>query len=333
MGWLFKETDSSKVVLNTPPSSPSTVPALPSDPREAMESIPETIQVDGNLPQPPESVPALRPGFQDLLDPMPNTTADNSMVTRRRNARSSPRPSPLRSQSSDPDMTELPQAESANTVAVPVSPLAPSTNPLSQRRDSQFSSDVPSRLSTPPPPIEITTSTARTGTLHMNVTIPLDIAERSSHSSHGSRAPPAIPSDGDESDRGEKKPRPYHRVTALTTHAAEAMAQRLSHQLADLLFMPLETLLVRSVAMTFWSAPGLSIAARGAAGRWIEDVYPLGSWFGLGLRNGGWRGVREYAGKMVLVWGMQVGMGFVIWELSTGFMWWAGLRWYDWTKM
>ena len=111
------------------------------------------------------------------------------------------------------------------------------------------------------------------------------------------------------------------------------MAQHLSYQIAELLFLPLEALFIRSVALTFWTAPGLLINSRGAAGRWTGDLYPLGSWFGMGLRAGGWRGVGDYAGKMFLVWGLQVGMGFAVWEMSTGLMWLAGLKWYDWMKL
>ncbi|KAL9129916.1 MAG: hypothetical protein Q9217_001764 [Psora testacea] len=312
VNWLSHRTRPTNELSNSPSSSPSTVLALPCDLTEAMESMPETIENDDSPPQSQESLDGMRTEFQRLVDAVLGTTTDNDRSTRRGHTDFSPRASPLRLPSSDPNFPTFPQDQSPYTVVEPTS---------SRRRDSSSSSIVLWPLSTPSPPIQ------------MNDMIPADMAVRTSNFSQGFQAPLASSTDSDSSNSHEEEPRPYHRVTALTAHAAEAMAQHLSYQFADLLFLPLDALFVRSVAMTFWSAPGLSTTTRGAAGRWKGDVYPLGSWFGMGLRAGGWRGICDYAGKMLLVWVMQVGMGFAVWELSTGLMWWAGLRWYDWLNL
>ncbi|KAL9634065.1 MAG: hypothetical protein Q9164_004310 [Protoblastenia rupestris] len=330
--WLSGRPEPS-VEASRSSSSSSTVPPLPSDLRETMEAMTELIDNEDSLPPPPESVPGLRPGLQDLLDPIPHTTGHNDLAARRLHGLSTPQASPLRFPSSDSDFPISPRNQSPYADAPPTTQPATPRNQSPPRHDSSSSSISPSRLSTPPPPIEISTSTARTGTLHMNVTIPTDITNTHSEPSRGFQAPPPGSSDSDSSDGDDEEPRPYHRVTTLTAHAAEAMAQHLSYQIAELLFLPLEALFVRSVALTFWTAPGLLMNSRGAAGRWTGDLYPLGSWFGMGLRAGGWRGVGDYAGKMFLVWGLQVGMGFAVWEMSTGLMWLAGLKWYDWTKL
>ena len=125
---------------------------------------------------------------------------------------------------------------------------------------------------------------------------------------------------------------PQHRITALTAYAADSMASHLSSHLTDLLFLPLEALFVRSVAIAFLSSPAAGTEAQIAAMRWKREIFPIRGWFGMGLR-GGWRGVADYMGKMVLVSGMEVGIGMAVWQACTGFSWWCGRTYFGWGKL
>lgn len=125
---------------------------------------------------------------------------------------------------------------------------------------------------------------------------------------------------------------PQHRITALTAYAADSMASHVSSHLTDLLFLPLEALFVRSLAIAFLSSPAAGTEAQIAAMRWKREVYPIRGWFGMGPR-GGWRGVADYAGKMVLVSGMEVGISMAIWQACTGFSWWCGRTYFGWGRL
>jgi len=122
---------------------------------------------------------------------------------------------------------------------------------------------------------------------------------------------------------------PTHRITALSAYAADALANHLAAHLADIIFLPLEALFVRSLALAFLSSPRVNPAAQAAAARWRGEVFPLGGWCGMGLR-GGWRGVGDYVGKMMLVVGMEMGVSMVVWQGCTGFAWMSGRRWFGW---
>ncbi|KAL9104079.1 MAG: hypothetical protein Q9163_000931 [Psora crenata] len=329
IGWLSRRRASVDSSRN-PSSSTSTTTALSVDLREAMASMPETMGSSETLSAPPTNVLALRSGVEELLLHSTNRTR---AIDDGQHGLTTPSALPPRSALPDSGFPTSPQDQSPRPGEQQTSAPAHSTDEAPQRRDSSFSSIIPSRLSTPSPPIEITASTAHTGTRHMHVTIPAGIPDGSSQPNQGFQAPSASSTDTDSSYSASEDVRIFHRATTLSVHAAEAMAQHLSLHLAHLLLLPLESLFVRSVAMTFWSAPGLSIASRGGAGRWREDVNPLGSWFGAGLKAVGWRGAMDYAVKIFLIWVTQVGMGFAVWEFSTGFMWWAGLRWHDWRNL
>lgn len=49
----------------------------------------------------------------------------------------------------------------------------------------------------------------------------------------------------------------------------------------------------------------------------------------MGLR-GGWRGVGDYVGKMVLASGLEMGISMAVWQACTGFAWMSGRRWFGW---
>lgn len=100
--------------------------------------------------------------------------------------------------------------------------------------------------------------------------------------------------------------------------------------MSDLLCLPLEALYVRSVALAFLAASGTSPLAS----RLRADVYPKGSWFGvLGLGASGWRNTGDYMGKMVLCLGIEMVLQLGVWQIGTGFAWWAGKKWFRWGKL
>ena len=124
----------------------------------------------------------------------------------------------------------------------------------------------------------------------------------------------------------------FHRVTQLSAYPADALAKHLSSAIADVLFLPLETLFIRSLAVSFLSHPAGSPGTRAAAGRWKSQVYPLGGWFGLGLA-GGWMGMCDYVCKMILVTGIQVGFGMAVWQVGYSLCFFLGKRCFGWGRL
>ena len=314
-------------ISETRPSSASTVQGLPDDLREAMAVLPGP-NVD--LPR-SENVLGLRPEFQDLLDPMPEDgQRENIPSQRTMNPSSSPLAGLVETATSPADPPERIQDSNSSDENHGVAPAQHEDRQTANHR-SASSSSTESRILTPPPSIEITSSTADPDSVHVNLLIPTELGEVEHN--QGFHLP--TPSDTSSNDIviSEPKRSSYHRVTCLSTLAADSLAEHLSDRFADLLFLPLEALFVRGVARNFWPAPGLAIAGRRGAGRWTDDIFPLGGWFGFGLRAGGWGLASGYAGKMLLVWGMHLGLNFVGWELTTRLMWWAGLRYYGWRTL
>ncbi|MCJ1261404.1 hypothetical protein MMC22_001268 [Lobaria immixta] len=133
-----------------------------------------------------------------------------------------------------------------------------------------------------------------------------------------------------------------HRVTALTAHLADAMGSHISTHLADILFFPLEALFIRSVARNFLSPPLQSSTGHLAssfpflvpthtsvAASLRAEVFPSETWFGAGLR-GGKSGMIDYAGRLALCAGLEMGMGFAVWQLGAGVVWWLGVKVFEW---
>lgn len=233
---------------------------------------------------------------------------------------------PSKSSKSNPSPTMEPRSTPTPTSAL-TDPLEDDSSSPSPSYDPSSSST--SRPSTPRPQIEITGSTTSTGTVHMSVAIPVPISSlprRRRYSSHP-RDPSSPSTPGPNTF-----PYPYYRITTLTAQAADSMAQRLSGYITDILLFPLEALYVRSVALSFLSSPAANAGAEVAAERWKGEVYPLGGWFGMGLR-GGWRGVADYVGKMVLMQGVEFGIGFTVWQASVGLSWWIGRKWFEWGRL
>ena len=106
---------------------------------------------------------------------------------------------------------------------------------------------------------------------------------------------------------------------------ADTLAMHFSTHLADLIFLPLEALFVRSVAISF-----LNISASGPespAARWRDQAIPLKSWFGVGTGSGG---VRNYVMNMAMCGVFELAVSMGIWQLSTGAAWLLGRRRFGW---
>ena len=229
-------------------------------------------------------------------------------------------------------------SESPRTMAAS-SPSIISSSSSSSSTDT--SSNSSSRPTTPHPPIEIITDTATTGTLRMNVQLPSfnqdALHHYNSFDSPSRRGETDIQNSSNSNNNLAQTPHSptTHRITALTAYPADSLSHHLSTHLTDILFLPLESLFVRSLALNFLSSPRPTPAAQTAAARWRSEVYPLGTWFGMGLRGGGggWKAVGDYAGKMVLVTGMEMGFSWGVWRVFTGFAWWSGRRWFGWGRL
>ncbi|KAL9122332.1 MAG: hypothetical protein Q9187_001105 [Circinaria calcarea] len=190
--------------------------------------------------------------------------------------------------------------------------------------------------------VQITTRTGSTDTLHMNVEF-APVAGVPVYTSSFSASPrPAVVEtvlvqevDGSEHDSEalistNGKVEPHHRVTALTTYAADCLGQHLAWHMSDFICLPLEALYVRSIALAFLAASGPSPLAPRLG---TADIYPKRSWFGLGLRASGLRGIDDYMGKMVLCLGIEMVVQLGVWQIGTGIAWWAGKQWFRWGKL
>ncbi|KAL8944581.1 MAG: hypothetical protein Q9216_000384 [Gyalolechia sp. 2 TL-2023] len=121
--------------------------------------------------------------------------------------------------------------------------------------------------------------------------------------------------------------RPTHRVTQLTHFMAGTMAAHLSLVLTNALFLPLESLFVRSVASAYLSTTG----GASVSSMWIRDeIYPFGSWFGMGL--GGGRAM-DYARKMTLCLGTEMALVYGFWQVGVGAVWWLGKSEHRWGRL
>lgn len=112
---------------------------------------------------------------------------------------------------------------------------------------------------------------------------------------------------------------PSHRVTILSSHPVDSLSSHLASLITTVLFMPLESSYLRSLAISYLSSSSsFSALATGAAGgsaaALLSDIRPLGAWFG----GGGIRGSVAYVGKLALVLGMQAAVSAGVWGIGTG---------------
>ncbi|ODM24294.1 hypothetical protein SI65_01998 [Aspergillus cristatus] len=100
---------------------------------------------------------------------------------------------------------------------------------------------------------------------------------------------------------------PAHRVTILSSHPVDSLASHLASMLTTVIFLPLESLYLRSLASSFLSSRGSSSALR-------SDVRALGAWGGGGSRTD----ILTYVGKMALMMSMQAAVNASVWGVISG---------------
>lgn len=99
---------------------------------------------------------------------------------------------------------------------------------------------------------------------------------------------------------------PAHRVTILSLHPVDSLASHLASMITTVIFLPLESLYLRSLASAYLSSRGSSAL--------LSDVRPLGAWAG----GGSIMDTVAYAGKMSLMLGMQGAVNATVWGILSG---------------
>lgn len=106
--------------------------------------------------------------------------------------------------------------------------------------------------------------------------------------------------------RSSHPPSAPHRVTLLSSLPIDSLASHLSSIITAVMFIPLESLYLRSLAFSFHTARG-SPALR-------SDVRALGAWAG----GGSWSDRARYMGKLDLMMGIQAVVSASAWGIITG---------------
>lgn len=99
--------------------------------------------------------------------------------------------------------------------------------------------------------------------------------------------------------------------TPLTIQLLHKWATLISWQMTRLLFLPIATLVKRSVALSFLGSPPEVSSSFSAL--ILHEVYPKGSWFGLGLFGGQ---VLDYSVKLIVCMGLRSVFKSVAWRLN-----------------
>lgn len=110
-----------------------------------------------------------------------------------------------------------------------------------------------------------------------------------------------------------------HRVTILSSHPVDSLASHLASMITTVIFMPLESLYLRSLASSYLASTRSPIALR-------SDVIPMGAWGGGGSRTD----VLAYMGKMTLMIGMQAAVNASVWGIISGAAIRVGRRFCGW---
>ena len=120
-----------------------------------------------------------------------------------------------------------------------------------------------------------------------------------------------------------------HRSTELAHLAPRYLANRLDAAYAKLLFLPLQALVVRSVAQSYMASllPKTAFALSA-----VPHLYApfTGVSFASLLRVGGWTQLGGYLSKLGLGLGWHVGNSLITFFLVSSLVRWQGRRFYDW---
>lgn len=114
---------------------------------------------------------------------------------------------------------------------------------------------------------------------------------------------------------------PAHRVTILSLHPVDSLASHLASMITTVVFLPLESLYLRSLASAHLSSRGSSAL--------LSDVRPLGAWTG----GGSIMDSVAYVGKMSLMLGMQGAVNATVWGILSGSAIRIGKRFCGWGSL
>lgn len=120
-----------------------------------------------------------------------------------------------------------------------------------------------------------------------------------------------------------------HRVTVLSTHPVVALATRLASLGTALIFLPLESLYLRSLARTYLSSPLPLVLHPYSSTRSISDIRGLGELFG----GGNAADMGAYIGKMMMVLGLQGAVSMAILRLSSAATLGLGRKRFGWGSL
>jgi len=126
---------------------------------------------------------------------------------------------------------------------------------------------------------------------------------------------------------------PSHRVTILSSHPVDSLSSHLASLISTILFAPLESMYLRSLAISYLSRSSASSSSAASAAALLSDVRRLGSWPALGGDGGGVRGALAYVSKLVLVLGMQAAVSAGVWGVGTGVAISVGKRGFGWGNL
>lgn len=100
---------------------------------------------------------------------------------------------------------------------------------------------------------------------------------------------------------------PAHRVTILSSHPVDSLASHLASMLTTVIFLPLESLYLRSLASSF-------LSSRDSSSALLSDVRTFGAWGGGGSRTD----IFTYVGKMALMVSVQAAVNASVWGIISG---------------
>ncbi|KAI1980272.1 hypothetical protein LOZ53_001950 [Ophidiomyces ophidiicola] len=103
-----------------------------------------------------------------------------------------------------------------------------------------------------------------------------------------------------------------HRITTLSTHTADSLACHLARMLTTMLLFPIESLALRSLAISYLSRPTSTLDLHTAAAT-CSQIRSLTSWFGGGSLSNKF----SYIGKLGLILGLRAACHAALWAVQT----------------
>ncbi|KAI1923453.1 hypothetical protein LOZ67_001568 [Ophidiomyces ophidiicola] len=116
-----------------------------------------------------------------------------------------------------------------------------------------------------------------------------------------------------------------HRITTLSTHAADSLACHLARMLTTMLLFPIESLALRSLAISYLSPPTSTLDLHTAAAT-CSQIRSLTSWFGGGSLSNKF----SYIGKLGLILGLRAACHAALWAVQTTAVRTLGRRKFGW---